>query len=94
MLKTNGVSLTDESLQTMLTEVEAIVNYRLLTTDVINDVTSLVQFSSINLLTVKSRVVAPPPGFFALAHMYSRNHCRQLQHLSNEFWSSWRKEVE
>ena len=93
LLKTHGASLTDESLQTLLTEVEAIVNSRPLTTDVINDVTSLVPLSPINLLTMKSRVVMPPPGVFTSAVIYCRKHWRRVQHLSNEFWSRWRKEV-
>ena len=76
LLKTHGASLTDESLQILLTEVEAIVNSHPLTTDVINDVTSPVPLIPINLLTKKSRVVI-----------------RRVQHLSNEFWSRWRKEV-
>ena len=54
-----------KSLQTLLTEVEAIFNSRLLTTDVANDVTSLLTLSSINLLKMKSRVVIPPPGDFS-----------------------------
>ena len=61
---TYGASLTDKSLQTLLMEVEAIVNSRPLTTDVINDVTSPVPPSPINLLTMKSRVVMPPPRVF------------------------------
>ena len=93
LLKTHGSSLTHESLQTLLTEVEAIVNSRPLTTDVINDVTSPVPLSPINLLTMKSRVVMPPPGVFTSADMYCRKHWRRVQHLSNEFWSRWRKEV-
>ena len=93
LLKTHGASLTDESLQTLLTEVEAIVNSRPLTTDVINDVTSPVPLSPINLLTMKSRVVMLPPGVFTSADMYCRKHWRRVQHLSNEFWSRWRKEV-
>ena len=93
LLKTHGASLTDESFQIFLTEVEAIVNSRPLTTDVINDVTSLVPLSPINLLTMKSRVVMPPPGVFVSADMYCRKHWRRLQHFSNEFWSRWRKEV-
>ena len=74
LLKTHGASLTDESLQIFLTEVEVIVNSRPLTTDVINDVTSLVPLSPINLLTIKSRVVMPPPGAFTSADMYCRKH--------------------
>ena len=54
-----------KSLQTLLTEVEAIVNFRLLTTDFVNDVISLLTLSSINLLRMKSRVVIPPPGDFS-----------------------------
>ena len=54
-----------KSLQTLLTEVEAIVNFRLLNTDVVNDVISLLTLSSINLLRMKSRVVIPPPGNFS-----------------------------
>ena len=74
LLKTHGSSLTDESLQTLLVEVEAIVNTHPLTADVINDVTSLVPLSPINLLTIKSRVVMPPPGAFTSADMYCRKH--------------------
>ena len=42
LFKTNGGSLTDESLQTLLVEVEAIVNSHPLTTKTITDVTSLI----------------------------------------------------
>ena len=93
MLKTHGASLTDESLQILLAEVEAIVNSHPLTTDVINDVTSPVPLNPINLLTMKSRVVMPPHGVFTLADMYCRKHWRRVQHLSNKFWCRWRKEV-
>ena len=74
-------------------EVEAIVNSRPLTTDVINDVTSPAPLSPINLLTMKSRVVMPPSGVFMPADMYFRKHWRLVQHLSNAFWNRWRKEV-
>ena len=72
--KTHGVSLTNKYCQTLLTEVEAIVNSRPLTTIVINDVASPVALSPINLLTMKSRVVMPPPGVSTSADMYCRKH--------------------
>ena len=62
------------SLQTLLTEVEVIVNSPPLTFDVINDVTSPVPLSPIKLLTMKSRVVMPPPSVFTPADMYCRKY--------------------
>ena len=53
LLKTRGGSLTDESLQTLLVEIEAITNSRPLTTETISDVTSLIPLSPINLLILK-----------------------------------------
>ena len=64
LLKTHGRSLSDESLQPLLIEFEAIINSRPLTTDVLNDVTSLATLSSVNVLTIKSKVVMSPPGHF------------------------------
>ena len=80
LLKIHGTRLTDESLKTLLTEVEAIANSHPLTTDIINDVTSLVPLSPINLLTMKLRVVMPPPGAFTSADMYCRKHWMRVQH--------------
>ena len=67
LLKTHGASLSNESLQTLLVEVEAMVNSYALTTDLLSDVNSLIPLSSINLLTMKSKVVIKtPPGVFSL----------------------------
>ena len=65
LLKTHGASLSDESLQTLLVEVEAIKNSRPLTTNLLSDANSLIPMSPINLLTMKSKVVMPPPGVFS-----------------------------
>ena len=71
----------------LLVEVEEIVNSCPLTTDVLNDVTSLAHFSP------KSKIVVPLPGHFTSQARYCRKYWRRVQHLSNEFWNQWRKEV-
>ena len=65
ILKTHSNSLDDESLNTLFTEVEAIVNSRPLVVKTINDVNTEVAFTSTNLLTMKSKVIMPPPGEFS-----------------------------
>ena len=92
LLKTRGRSLNDEALHTLLIEVEATVNSSRITTKTINDVQSHVPLSSSNLLTMKSKVVMPPPGSFRPADAYCRKRWRSTQHIINEFWERWRKE--
>ena len=93
LLKIHGTNLPEEALQTLVVEVEVIVNSRPLTTEVMNDVTSLPPLSPINLLTMKSRVVMPPPDSFTTPDRYSRKQWRRVQHVTNESWGRWRKEV-
>ena len=92
LLKSHGESLTDESLRTLLTEVECIVNSRPITYESIND-NSLMPLSPMNLLSMKTKIGMPPPGNFKKEDMYCRKQWRRVQHLCNEFWSRWRKEV-
>ena len=35
----------------------------------------------------------PPPGEFQKENIYCRKQWRCVQHLANEFWSRWKKEV-
>ena len=83
--------LDDESFVTWMTEVEAIVNSRPLTLEDVNDPESR-PLSPANLLTLKSKVVMPPPGLFQEADLYCRRRWRAVQFLANEFWRRWRKE--
>ena len=53
----------------------------------------MMPLSPINLLTLKSRVVMSPPGVFTAPDIYCCKHWGRVQHISNEFWSRWRKEV-
>ena len=86
LLKTHGSSLSDESLQTLVVGVVAIIDSCPLTTDVLSDATSLAPLSPVNLFTMKSKVVMPSPGHFISPDLYCRKHWRRVQHLSNEFW--------
>ena len=84
--KTHGQSLNTEGLYTLMAEVEAIVNSRPLTVETIADGTSEVAISPSNLLTMKSKVIMPPPGIFPRPDVYSRKRLHRVQHISNEFW--------
>ena len=75
-----------------MTEVEGILNSRPLTVETINDLTSFQPLSPMNLLTMKSKVVSPPPGKFLKPDVYSKKRWRHIQHIAYELWSRWRKE--
>ena len=67
LLKIQRRSLNDEGLHTLLIEVEAIINSRPMITETINDVQRYVPLSPSNLLTMKLKVVMPPPRSFGSA---------------------------
>ena len=79
LLKTHGRSLNDESLRTLLAEIEAILNSRPLTVDTLGDVQSEQPLCASNILTMKSKVVLPPPGQFVKADEFSRRRWRHIQ---------------
>lgn len=91
LLKEFGTRLNDESLRTLLCEVEAIINSRPLTT-ISDDVNDLQPLTPSHILTMKSRLTTPPPGTFQATDMYARRCWRRVQHLSNVFWSRWKRE--
>ena len=91
ILKSHTRLLDNESFCTLIAEVEAIVNSRPLTLEDINDPESM-PITPSHLLTLKSKVVMPPPGVFQGADAYSRKRWRVVQQLANTFWSRWRKE--
>ena len=82
LLKQHSTSLNDESLLTLLTEVKSIVNSRPLTVETLSNIGSDAPLSPINLLTMKSTVVLPPPGDFKQPDLYSRRHWRRIQHIA------------
>ena len=75
----------------MLTEVKAIISSRPLVVGTINDANSEVTISPSHLLTMKSKVVMPPPGVFGTPDVYCKKRWRRVQYISNKFWCRWRK---
>ena len=91
LMRNHGHTLDDESFRTLLTEVECIINSRPLTVPS-SDPEDLDPLTPNHILTMKSRVVMPPPGNFQKADLYLRKRWKRVQYLSNVFWSRWRKE--
>ena len=84
--------MNDEALRTFMCEAEAVVNSRLLTAESITSPGSAEALTPNHFLTLKTKVVLPPPGVFKSADLYSRKWWRRVQHLTNEFWCRWKKE--
>ena len=93
LLRTHGESPNDESLRKSLVEPEGILNSRPITCDSIGDVNSYLPVSPMQLLSMKTKMVMPPSGIFQKEDLYCRKQQRHVQHLCDEFWSRWRKEV-
>ena len=70
LLHSNGSQLNGESLRTFMCEAEAIVNSRPLTVDTMTDPSSLTPLTPNHLLTMKTKVVLPPPGTFQSPDKY------------------------
>lgn len=68
------------------------INSRPLTTDTLNDPMSSEPLTPNHLITMKSKVLLPPPGNFESSDVYSRKRWRRVQYMANVFWSRWRKE--
>ena len=84
--------MNDEALRTFMCEAEAVVNSRPLTAEGIASPGSAEPLTPNHFLTLKTKVVFPPPGIFKSADLYSRKWWRRVQHLTNEFWIRWKKE--
>ena len=92
LLNTPGRSLNDESLRTLLAETEAILSSRPLTVNTLGDIQSKQPLCLSNILTMKSKVVLPPPGQFVKADEFRRRRWRYIQGIASDFWVRWRKE--
>ena len=84
LLKTHRRRLNNEALSTLMTEVEAVMNSRPLTLELLSDGNSLNSISLSNLLTMKSKVVMSPSGEIGKADIY----CQSAGEESNIFQTS------
>ena len=73
-------------------EAEASVNRRPLAVITINSSQYPEPLTPNHLLTMKSKVVMPPPGHFRRTDLYLNKRWRRVQYLANEFWNRWKKE--
>ena len=92
LLRTHGCSLNEEALNTLMIEVEAILNSKPLIIETIADGTSEAAISPRNLFTMKSKIVMQLPGSFGTPDFYTRRKWRKIQHIGNKFWSRLKKE--
>ena len=84
-----NVKLSDEVLNTLLCEVENIVNCRPVT-KLSNDACDDLALTPNHLLLLRGGS-PPPPGVFYESDKYSRRW-RHVQSLSNQYWSRWQRE--
>ncbi|XP_030611515.1 uncharacterized protein LOC115798709 isoform X1 [Archocentrus centrarchus] len=84
--------LDSSSLRTFLYEVMAIVNSRPLTTEHLHNPSGPEPLTPNHILTMKSSVIAPPPGRFIKEDLYLQKRWRRVQFLANSFWARWKKE--
>ena len=83
-------TLDDESLLTLMCEIEYIINGRPLT-NVSNDPRDLEALTPNHLLLLWSEPVLPP-GNFRKEDCYSRRRWRRVQYLADQFWQRWIRE--
>ena len=88
LLKTHGTTLNGEGLTTLTTEVEAVLNSRPLTTELLSDGNSLNPKCLSNILTMKTKVVMAPPGEFGRANINYCKQWRRVQHITEEIWNT------
>lgn len=92
LLQENGTQLDDESFRTLMKEVQNIVNSRPLSVNNMMSPGAPEPLTPNHLLTMKVKVLMPPPGVFLREDIYSNKRWRRVQHLANEFWARWQRE--
>ena len=90
VLNMQPIRMSDDGLNTLLCEVEAILNGRPLTA-LSDDPNDLEPLTPNHILLMRSGATFPP-GLFASSDQYVRRRWKQVQYLADIFWTRWRKE--
>ena len=90
VLNMQPIRVNGDELNTLLCEVESILNSRPLT-PVSDDPNDLEPLTPNHILLVKSGPTFPP-GLFSSSDHYVKRRWRQVQYLVDVFWSRWKKE--
>jgi hypothetical protein len=88
MLAIHKCRLDSTTLRTFFYEVMAIINGRPL--NALDD--NNTPLTPNQLLTMKSKIICPPPGQFDDSDVYSKKRWRRVQGLANLFWSKWKNQ--
>ncbi len=91
LLREHGSQLDHESFHTFLCEVEMIINSRPLTT-ISDDVKDCNALTPNHRLMAKDSPTTVPPGEFTRQDVFGRKRWKRIQHLSNLFWTRWKRE--
>ena len=90
MLLQSGSQLDDDSFRTLLAEIMYLINSRPLAVQNLTDSSCSDPITPNHLLTMKKRVLLPPPSDFVKEDIYSIKRWRRVQYLVNVFWSKFR----
>ena len=90
IMKEQIIKLNDDCLNTLLCEIEAILNSRPLS-ELSQDPDDMEPLTPNHLLLLHDTATYPP-GLFSQDHLYLNRRWKQVQYLSDLFWSRWRKQ--
>lgn len=89
LLQDQAQELDDETLRTLFTEAENVVNSRPLTIGNYQIPDTHESVVPNHQPSFKAKVVLPPPGNLSPPDLYSRKRWHRIRYLSDQFWRRW-----